>query len=210
MLLCLRVCSPCASVRSSLQSHRSSIMDFLGPHHWASASELLMTAFNLCRGPVSGSQSISVCAACLCNTQVLQTQRASASFSCGCLRVTSPVNPAGQSFYTAALSTPHFTTQHAAKALAPLHCAKLRKTHTKTQDDIVLYERAQGNTQDGTSAWGIFSSACPHLHKQTKVHTWCRPSVRSVGDKGCRTTGGPRGAEQVICLKQEQTEHTPT
>lgn len=50
-------------------------------------------------------------------------------------------------------------------------------------------------------------------------HTWARadegrtrrrPSVRAVGDKGRRITGGPWGAEQVICLKHEQTEHNAT
>lgn len=36
------------------------------------------------------------------------------------------------------------------------------------------------------------------------------PSAGSVGDKGCRITGGPWGAEQVNCLKHEQTERTAT
>lgn len=57
-----------------------------------------------------------------------------------------------------------------------------------------------------------------HTQRQTQRHTQtnkkggtqCGPSVGSVGDKGRRITGGPWGAEQVICLKHEQTEHTPT
>lgn len=81
-----------------------------------------MTAFNLCRGPVSGSQSVCVCVylwnVCV-STRLhsLQSQRASASFSCGCLRVTSTLDPVGQSFYTTALSTLHFPAQHATKPL---------------------------------------------------------------------------------------------
>lgn len=87
---------------------------------------LLMTAFNLCRGPVSASRS--VCAFLSVSLQpspAPETQRASASFSHGCLCVTSPLNPAGQSFYTAALSTLHFPTQHASEPPAPVHSTKL-------------------------------------------------------------------------------------
>lgn len=107
-----------------------------------------MTAFNLCRGPVSGSQSVCVCVylwnVCV-STRLhsLQSQRASASFSCGCLRVTSTLDPVGQSFYTAALSTLHFPAQHATKPLCS-HTApnfpSYPRTHTctKIEDNTVL------------------------------------------------------------------------
>ena len=50
-----------------LPSQRLGITDFRGRHHWAGATRLLMTASNLCRGPVNGSQSVRVCIReCVC------------------------------------------------------------------------------------------------------------------------------------------------
>lgn len=142
---------------------------------------------------------------CLYKTHSLQTRRASASFSCGCLCVTSPVNPAGKSFYTAALTTPHFPTQHAAYPLCSC-------TPHKTSPDIVLYVCASARKHiKGYMHTHKFSHKPPHTCTQaSEKYTRCRPSVGAVGDKGRRITGGPWGAEQVICLKHDQTEHTPT
>ncbi len=167
-----------------LQSQRLGIMDFRSQHQWASTSRLLMTAFNLCRGPVNGSQSVCECVClcvcvCLYKTHSLQTERASASFSCGCLRVTSPVNPAGHSFYTAALSTLHFPTQHAPKPRDPVHSTKLPRvsthtnTHAETVDDMVrMHEHKE--TQVGIRTCRIFPYTHPRLStNKQKGPTWC-------------------------------------
>ena len=141
--VCVCVCGLYQSDSPRLPSQRLGITDFRGRHHWAGATRLLMTASNLCRGPVNGSQSVRVCirecvCVCVCVCVCLykphspQTQRASASFSCGCVCVTSPVDPAGQSFYTAALSTLYFPTQHGLQN--PLRsCSKLNHVSARTR-----------------------------------------------------------------------------
>lgn len=145
-------------------------MDFHGQHHWASASRLLMTAFNLCRGPVSGSQSVYMCiceCVCLYKAHSLQTQRASASFSSGCLCVTSPVNPVGQSFYTAALSTLHFPTQHAAKPCAPVHSTKLPCASAQRQRRRMTLSSTRGMH---TCRISTYTHPRIHTNKQKYTH----------------------------------------
>lgn len=54
------------------------ITDFRGRHYWAGATRLLMTAFNLCRGPVNGSQSVRVCireCVCVCTSLTARRHR---------------------------------------------------------------------------------------------------------------------------------------
>lgn len=145
----------------------------------------LMTAFNLCRGPVSGSHRAARC---------LRSQKDPASFHCGCLCVTPTVDPAGQSCSTAALCTLHFPTQHAEKpphfsTICTLPLKDKRTTVSCAQEPRVNIYRKPKPTES------------THLDAG---------SVGSVGDKGCRITGGPWGAEQAICLKHEQTECAAT
>lgn len=62
--MCLDVCGLWTSVKKAAphcQVKGLGIKALHSQHHWAGASSLLMTAFNLCRGPVSSSQSVFVC-----------------------------------------------------------------------------------------------------------------------------------------------------
>lgn len=138
---------------------------------------------------------------CLYKTHSLQTRGVSASFSCGCLCVASPVNPAGHSFYTYHSPFPNSTC-----------CKTLRScTWPKTSPcDTALYVCASTRKHikmvyAHTEVSHKHARTCTQVQVHT-VHAVCR----SRGDKGRRITGGPWGAEQVICLKHDQTEHTPT
>lgn len=174
-------------------SDSSSFQTFHRQHQEAPALGPLMTAFNLCRGPVSGSHRASLCV-CLRETRCLRSQKDSASFHCGGLCVTSTVDPVGQSCSTDALCTPHFPTQHAAK---PPHFSTMCTRSLK--DKRTTLSCAQEPRAD------IY-----HKPKPTESTRIDAGSVGSVGDKGCRITGGPWGAAQAICLKHEQTECTAT
>lgn len=90
---------------------------------------------------------------------------------------------------------------------APIRSTKLPHQKKKGGEDIVLQAQAHENTY---GAKCMRKLKARHKQAGLNMDTGHRPPVGSVGDKGCRITGGPQGVEQVICLKREETERTPT